>query len=150
MVIKGQLSATEQMKKFDDIQESHMVCLWECVGGGGGGVNVYTLHALTWKGILTHTCTVSCILNCLTLHYSCSQCKYSLLLCCRRTLLGWRRSYRQSGCVHDILIVFRTAIWLRCTCDDPQPHTQAFCPRFVFRKIRRIAREGFTCERMLA
>ena len=37
MVIKGQLSATEQMKKFDDIQESHMVCLWECVGGGGGG-----------------------------------------------------------------------------------------------------------------
>ena len=32
MVIKGQVSATEQTKKFDDIQESHMVCGW--VGGG--------------------------------------------------------------------------------------------------------------------
>lgn len=54
MVIKGQLSATEQMKKFDDIKESHMVCLCVFVGGEGGeGVNVYTLFMLTWKGILT-------------------------------------------------------------------------------------------------
>ena len=36
MAIKDQMSATEQMKKIDDIQESHMVGGWGGRGGGGG------------------------------------------------------------------------------------------------------------------
>lgn len=64
MVIKGQLSATEQMKKFDDIQESHMVCLWECGGERGqcvypsrahleGNTNIYMYSVMYTK--LPHT-----------------------------------------------------------------------------------------------
>lgn len=46
MAIKDQMSATEQMKKIDEIQESHMVGGWVEEGGEGwrgkGGAALYS------------------------------------------------------------------------------------------------------------